>query len=170
MDVILAEGKHTRLISRDGWEFVQRTNITGIVVIVAVTNEEKLLIVEQYRAPVAARVLELPAGLAGDITGQEDEGLALAAQRELVEETGFVAQKMERLLEGPISAGLSDEVITLFRATGLRQVGPGGGDSNEDITVHEVPLDCAAQWLREANARGVLVDPKVLAGLYYGGR
>ena len=62
----IGTGRFLRLLSRDGWEYVERPNIRGIAVIVAVTDDAKLLLVEQYRASVDRRVISLPAGLVGD--------------------------------------------------------------------------------------------------------
>ena len=118
---ILAQGRHLRFVSRDGWEFAERPHVTGIVVIVAVTPEDKLILVEQYRPPVGRRVLELPAGLAGDIDGAEDEDLSEAARRELLEETGYQAKSFVRLCEGPSSAGICSEVLTFFRRRDSRK-------------------------------------------------
>ncbi|HEX4000846.1 MAG TPA: hypothetical protein VHX65_20025, partial [Pirellulales bacterium] len=63
----LASGKYLRLLAQAHWEFAERVNATGAVVIVAMTDERKLLLVEQYRIPVGCRVIELPAGLVGDV-------------------------------------------------------------------------------------------------------
>lgn len=166
---IVAAGRFLRLVSCDGWEYVERANATGVVAIVAVTDEGRLLLTEQYRKPVDCRVADLPAGLAGDVAGEADEDLAEAAQRELQEEVGYAAESMRYLFRGPSSAGLTSEVITFYRASGLRRVGPGGGDASEDILVHEVPLDEFDDWVAAAVQRGVAIDPKVLAGLYFAG-
>src|SRR5580704_13589060 len=87
----LFEGKHIRMVARGDWEYAERKNVTGIVAIIAVTAEGKLLLVEQYRPPLGKTVIELPAGLAGDIAGQEGEAMVTAARRELLEETGYEA-------------------------------------------------------------------------------
>ena len=68
---------------------------------------------------------------------------------------------------GPTSPGLTSEEIVIYRATGLRRVGPGGGLESESITVHEVPLAGAEAWLREREAAGLRIDLKVYAGLYF---
>src|SRR5437763_3303193 len=138
---LVYEGKHVRLVRRGTWEYVTRKKTTGIVGIIAVTEEGKLLLVEQPRAPIGVNVVELPAGLAGDVAGQEAEELANAAHRELLEETGYAAEKMEFLADGTASAGITDEIISLFRATGLRKVGAGEGDGSEQITLHEIEVD-----------------------------
>jgi ADP-ribose pyrophosphatase len=163
---VLAQGKYLTLVDDKGWEFVTRHNITGIVVLVAVTEAREVVLVEQYRAPVGRRVIELPAGLVGDVPGQENESLAVAAHRELVEETGFEARDMVELGAGPIAVGVSDEVVTFFEARGLRRVGDGGGDHTEDIQVHIVLLARLETFLAEQRALGRAVDPKIFAGLY----
>src|SRR4051812_6198116 len=82
----LADAKHIRLVRRGRWEFVTRKGVCGIVGIVAVTEDGKMILIEQERVPVNARVIEIPAGLAGDMAGHETEDLAVAAERELLEE------------------------------------------------------------------------------------
>lgn len=166
----LYTGKFLALVKEGHWEYADRTNATGAAIIVAVTEEQKLLLVEQYRIPVHARTIEMPAGIIGDEPGSSDEAQAGAARRELIEETGYEAGQIEALTHGPASSGLTSETVTLFRATKLRRVGAGGGVAHEDIIVHEVPLSEVHEWL-EAKARaGVLVDPKVYAGLYFIGK
>lgn len=166
----LHAGRHLRLVVRRGWEFVERPGVRGIVVLVAVTPEGRLLLVEQRREPVDADVLELPAGLAGDAGSPADEPLEEAARRELVEETGWDAASLERLTAGPPSAGVTSEVVTFFRARGLVRTGPGGGVEGEAIRVREVPLGEAGEYLRAREAEGTLVDPKVWAGLWFATR
>jgi len=160
---VLGRGRHLLLVRRDGWEFVDRTDITGIVVVLPVTDEDEVVLVEQFRPPVAARVVDFPAGLCGD---QGDEPLETAARRELEEETGFRAERMERVTEAAPSPGMSTEVVTFFRALGLEKVGPGGGDASEEIEVFLVPRARVAGWIEERRAHGVLVDAKLYAGLY----
>jgi ADP-ribose pyrophosphatase len=163
----LGEGRHIRLRVDGGWEYAERLGITGIVVIVAVTPDGKLLLVEQFRQPVGARVIELPAGLAGDTPEARGEPLEEAARRELLEETGYRADRFEPLADGPPSPGMTTEQLTLFRAEGLTRVGPGGGDAHEEIQIHEVELSRVESWLRERQRDGRLVDVKVYAGLYF---
>lgn len=163
---VLHEGEFLRLLRRRHWEYVERTNAHGVAVIVAITDKDELLLVEQYRWPLERPVIELPAGLVGDVG--EDETLLAAAQRELEEETGYRAARMSELASGPTTAGLSNEITTFCRASGLVRVGPGGGDDTETITVHPVPLAGLRGWL-DAQSMRAAVDPKLYAGLWLAG-
>jgi len=153
---------------RDRWEYAFRTNATGVVVLVPVTDSGELVLVEQYRIPVRSRVIELPAGLVGD-SGDAGEDMRTAAQRELIEETGYRAGYFEELLTCPSTPGMSDEVVSIFYAGELEKVGPGGGDGSERITVHRMPLSSATEWLEDRMAEGIMVDPKIYAGLFWAG-
>ena len=164
---LLYEGLHLKLQQRNGWEYVTRRNLSGIVAVLAVTLDEKILLVEQYRPPLHCNVIEIPSGLVGDIAGSENEAFAEAAQRELFEETGYRADSMEKLMEGPVSAGLSTEIITFFCASGLKKEGIGGGDSTENIRLHEVPLNNINDWLNKRQHEGILIDCKIYAALFF---
>lgn len=164
---ILAEGRHLRLVRRGGWEFVERTRVSGIVAIIAITDDQRLVLIEQHREPLRRRVIEVPAGLGGDGPGIENEALTAAAQRELREETGYAAAAFDFLFDGPPSAGLSTELVTFYRARGLRKISAGGGAGGEDIIVHAVSLSEVERFLAAAVARGALIDPKVYTALYF---
>lgn len=163
----LHSGRHLSLVRRGHWEFATRHAATGVVALVAVTDDDKVLLVEQFRPPIGRRVIELPAGLAGDIAGAESELLETAARRELHEETGYEAQHVRLLTEGPSSAGLTDEMITFFLMTGLIKTGDGGGDASEEIVVHEVPLAKLPDWLEVRRSAGSAIDPKIFVGLFW---
>ena len=165
-DIIRYQGRYLSLLERDGWEFASRSNATGVVVIIAVTDEREIVLVEQYRKPVGSNVIELPAGLVGDLDDSLETTL-VAAARELEEETGFEAAHMKILMESPSSAGMSDEIITFVLASGLSRTGPGGGDDSEDIRVHTVPLGLVDGWLQEQTDLGKPMDPKIFAALYW---
>jgi ADP-ribose pyrophosphatase len=164
---IIAKGKFVNFVTRHGWEYVERADISGIVGIVAVTDGGKLVLVEQFRPPMNASVIELPAGLAGDSAATAGEPLVNAARRELLEETGYSCREMIELATGASSAGITDELITLFRAVGLTKTGLGEGDGHEKITLHEVPLGEVAAWLAGQVRGGKRVDMKVYSGLYF---
>ncbi|HHZ23143.1 TPA: NUDIX hydrolase [Xanthomonas vasicola pv. zeae] len=162
---VVYEGKYQRMVVRGTWEYSERVHAGGLAaIIVAVTPEDAMLFVEQFRVPLQARTIEMPAGLVGDV--HADESIELSAIRELEEETGWTAEHAEVLMIGPTSAGASSEKIAFVRATGLRKVGAGGGDASEDITVHEIPLTQVGAWLVQKMAEGYQMDPKLWAGLY----
>ena len=160
-------GKYIKVVNQNGWEYVKRVNCSGIAVIVALTEKSEVLLVEQFRIPVNNNVIEFPAGLVGDLKESPDELIETAAQRELIEETGFKAEKIEFLMKGPPSAGLSSEILTFFKATGLKKIGEGGGDHTESITLYKIPITGVDNFLSSKIKEGVLVDPKVYAGLYF---
>ena len=167
---VVAEGRFLRFVVRNGWEYVERRKVSGIVVLVAATHRGNLLLVTQPREPVGGPVVELPAGLAGDEDGLEGESLASAARRELLEETGFEADRVEPVLSGPPSAGVSNEVVTLYWAPDCVRTARGGGVGAEKIRVHAIPLRRAEEWLALMQRLGYQVDPKVLAGLHVAAR
>ncbi len=138
------------------WEAVERVGIGGIVVMVAVTPRNSVLLERQFRPPLGRDVIELPAGLV-----DPGEAMEAAARRELIEETGWSAQEVRFLAEGPMSTGASTEIIRTYLCTGLEHVGKSGGDDNEIIEVIEVPLEGVGAYLNEARLQGLLVDLKV---------
>jgi ADP-ribose pyrophosphatase len=164
---LIAEGKWLRLLRRGRWEFAQRTVGGTAALIVAVTTEGELVLIEQVRPPIAARTIELPAGLIGDIVGSENEAPEIAAARELEEETGYSATRMELIASGTSSAGLSDERLLMFLAHGITKVGKGGGVEHEDIRVHLVPIADVPGWLVIKQGEGLVVDMKVWSALYF---
>ncbi len=165
-DIIRYRGRFLSLVEREHWEFVTRPNAHAVVVLIATTPQREIVLVEQYRRPVDARVIELPAGLVGD-TGDPEEPVLEAARRELIEETGFRAGSLQLVMECPTSSGMTDEVISFVRADDLERIGPGGGDASEDIEVHVVALDAADDWLAARHAAGVPLDPKIFTALYW---
>ena len=164
MKEIVCKGKFINMAKDGKWEFCERVNATPAAMIFACTPEGRVLLVEEFRPPVGRRCLCFPAGLVGD---ESPESAAAAATRELEEETGYTAERMEFLFTGPSSPGLSSEMISFFRASGLSRVSQGGGVEGEDITVHEVPMDSIDSWLAQKEGEGVLIDARIYAGIYF---
>ena len=161
----LYEGEWLRLVRIGHWEACERTHGQGMaVIVIAVTPADEVLFVEQYRIPLGARTIEMPAGLVGDDHAQDT--LVDAARRELIEETGWSPGKVDVLLIGPTSSGMSNERIAFVRARDLTRVGAGGGVAGEDITVHAVPRQQAPAWLMQKQAEGFELDLKLWAGLW----
>ena len=165
----LGAGRFLRLVAADHWEYIERIKGSGVVAVAAVTEDGRLLLVEQHRVPVGGPVIELPAGLCGDDAGASEEPLAEAACRELLEETGYEApggpESLEQLFTVPSSAGLTSEVVTIFGARGVRKVAEGGGVDGENIVVHAPPIGEVAGWLLARSRAGILIDPKVFIGI-----
>ena len=160
-------GRFIAVEQQGPWEYAVRTRGIGAAVILAIDDghvgdarDRHVLLVEQYRVPIGARCLELPAGLVGD--EQAGEPIETAAARELEEETGYRAAKIESVGLFYSSPGMTSEAFTLIRATGLTRVGAGGGIDGEDITVHRVALADVATFVAGRRAAGVAVDTKML--------
>ena len=162
---ILYEGPWLRMVRRGRWEYAERTHGNGMaVIIIAVTPDDEVLFVEQFRVPLGRRTIEMPAGLVGD--DHANDTLEAAAHRELIEETGWQPARLDVLLVGPTSSGMSSERIAFVRALDLTRVGEGGGVDNEDITVHTVQRSQAPAWLMRKQAEGFELDLKLWAGLW----
>jgi ADP-ribose pyrophosphatase len=156
---VMWAGRFITAKKRGRWEYVGRANGIGAAVIVAV-DDGHVLLVEQYRVPLARNCIELPAGLVGDDAA--GEAAAVAATRELEEETGYRAGTMVSLGEYHSSPGMVSESFTLFRAGTLVKVGDGGGVPGEDIVVHRVKLAEVAAFIADQRAAGKAVDVKLL--------
>jgi ADP-ribose pyrophosphatase len=164
---VLFEGRHMRFLRRRGWEYLEHRTAPEAAMIVAITPDDEIVLAEEFRLPMNAPVLSLPAGLIGD-EGPEDA--MDAARRELQEETGFSAPALEVLAKGPGSAGQSSEMITFFLARGAVRSGEQAAHDVGKIRVHVVPIAALPGWARAREAEGAVVDPKIWAGLYLAGR
>jgi len=151
------EGKHINVFERDGWEYAERKSAKEAVAIIAVADG-KLILTEQYRRPVDARVIDLPAGLIEKHDAEE------TAKRELEEETGYVCDRVEPVIKAPTSPGITSEIVQYYRAINPRKTGKGGGVGGEDITVHAIAAGELEQWLGKQRS---LVDAKVWTALYF---
>jgi ADP-ribose pyrophosphatase len=161
---VMWAGKYVRVLKRDKWEYASRANNISAVVILA-QYEGQVILVDQPRVPPDCRCIELPAGLVGDLDRNATiEGTAI---KELEEETGFTAQRVERLGEFYASPGMLSEGFTLVRAHGVRRIGEGGGDESEDINVHLVPRDEIPNFIEQKRAEGFGVDVKLLLFLNF---
>jgi ADP-ribose pyrophosphatase len=166
---LLYETRWIQLVRNGHWDFVRRPHAESCVGVLAITPEQEIVLVEQFRIPVQRRVIEIPAGIVGDEEEHRGESLAETAGRELLEETGYRAGKIEKLIDSPTSAGLSSEFIHLYQATGLVKEHDGGGVEGEDIQVHLVPLSGLREWLAAKTEAGVVIDFKIHACLAVAG-
>ena len=161
---VMWEGKFVRALRRDKWEYASRANDIRAVVILA-EHDGKVILVDQPRVAPDCRCLELPAGLVGD----EDPNATVeeTAIKELEEETGFTAERVERLGDFFSSPGMLAEGFTLVRAHGLRKIGDGGGNEHEDINVHLIPRADIPNFIEQKRAEGYGIDVKLLIFMNY---
>jgi ADP-ribose pyrophosphatase len=150
------QGQYIRVLTRGGWEYVERCKGQGAVVILA-EHDGQIILVEQSRVPLGGRIcLELPAGLVGD---EDDKSVEETAVKELEEETGFTAASIERLGQFFSSPGMVAEGFELVRAHGVR---PCGTPVEEGIVVHLVERERIAEFVAERRARDIAIDVKLL--------
>ncbi|MEV4667821.1 NUDIX hydrolase [Microbacterium sp. LWO12-1.2] len=134
---------------------------TGAVAIVALDEQERVLLIQQYRHPIRHRDWELPAGLL-DIAGEEP---LAAARRELAEEADLVAAHWEPLVSSWTTPGGNDELIHVFLATGVSAAPAAHAreDEEADIRVEWVPLDAAVDAVLAGRMRNGILSLGVLA-------
>jgi ADP-ribose pyrophosphatase len=138
------------------WEAVERVGCDCIVGLVPFTEDGAVILIRQFRPPLNRAVIELPAGLCEPGEHPED-----AAKRELTEETGYSAGELHFLAEGPLSSGISSEMLTVYLAKALSYVGIGARDETEDIEVLKVPLSNVSEELERLRGDGSYVDLKI---------
>jgi ADP-ribose pyrophosphatase len=162
---VMWEGKFITAKTRGRWEYVGRAHGIRAAAIIALDVDpdgtRHVILVSQYRVPLSRFSLEIPAGLVGDDAGSEGEDATAAAARELEEETGYRAGKLEVLGEFYSSPGMVSECFTLLKATGLTRVGEGGGLPDENITVHRVRLRDLTRFVAEWRRAGHAVDVRI---------
>lgn len=156
---IMWQGRFITAKRRGKWEYVGRARGIKAAVILAV-EDDHVLLVEQYRVPLGANCIELPAGLIGDHDGGEDA--LTSAARELEEETGYLADTFDIIGEFFSSPGMVSESFTLVRATGLTRTSDGGGVDGENIIVHRIALQDLPKFVQTKRDEGCVVDVKLL--------
>lgn len=158
---IVWQGRFITAKTRGRWEYVSRARGIRAAVILAV-EDGHVLLVEQFRVPLGRPCLELPAGLVGDDDSTDGETAEAAASRELEEETGYRASRIDNLGEYYSSPGMVSESFTLLRATGLEKTGEGGGTDGENIIVHRVSLPSLRDFIAHKRTEGTAIDVRLL--------
>lgn len=167
----LWEGRYITAKRRGRWEYVGRARGIRAAAIIAIDEDDDgtrhAILISQYRIPLGRFSLEIPAGLVGDDDGSESEAAIDAAARELEEETGYSAAKLEVLGEFYSSPGMVSECFTLLRATGLTQVTEGGGTEGENINIHRVALCDIDRFVEQWRSAGHAVDVRIALFMNY---
>jgi len=127
----------------------------GAVALVVVDSEDRLILVRQYRRAVDRVLLEIPAG-----TREKGEDAEACARREVQEETGYAAGRVEKLAGFFSAPGFCTEYLDCYLLTDLTE-SPGQADDDENIEVERLTLDEA----REAIRRGEICDAKSICGI-----
>ncbi len=132
----------------------------GAVGVVAYDTKDRILLLQQYRHPVARRLWELPAGLL-DVAG---EPARTAAARELAEEAGLTADRWDTLVDTYTSPGMSDEAIRIYLARGLTDIGrPEGHDEEAELEPEWVALDEAVSRVMQGDITNAMAVAGILA-------
>lgn len=150
-----------RVAYGDGEIVRQYVKHTGAVAIVAIDDDDRVLLIQQYRHPIRHRDWELPAGLL-DVEGEEP---LEAARRELAEEADLVAAHWEPLVSSWTTPGGNDEMIHVFLATGISPASSAHdrADEEADIRVEWVPLADAVEAVLEGRMHNGILTIGVLA-------
>lgn len=146
----------SRFVAPDGHQFTRDVvHHPGAVAVLPLHDDGTVSVVRQFRAPIGTELVEIPAGLR-DVDGED---VAVTAHRELAEEVGLAAEHLAPLGRFHVAAGLTDEVVHLFLATGLSEVeADKQGPEEEAMTVERHPLDELVAMID----RGEVTDAKTI--------
>ncbi|PLT34800.1 NUDIX hydrolase [Bacillus sp. V5-8f] len=121
----------------------------GAVAVIAVTNENKIVMVEQYRKALERSLVEIPAGKL-----EKGEDPVDSACRELEEETGYGCESMQHITSFYTSPGFADEIVHLYFARGIqKKQNAASVDEDEFVEVYELSLEEAEQYMEEGKIR-----------------
>ncbi|MFJ7725474.1 NUDIX hydrolase [Neobacillus sp. NPDC097160] len=149
-DVELPNGKHAKR------EIIKHP---GAVAILAITDDNKIVMVEQYRKALERTIVEIPAGKL-----EKDEEPALCARRELEEETGYECDSLELLTSFYTSPGFADEIVHVYLAKGLtKKENAADLDEDEFVELEELTLEEAEQYVKEQK----IYDAKTIFAVQY---
>jgi ADP-ribose pyrophosphatase len=149
-EVELPNGKHSKR------EIIKHP---GAVAILAVTDNNKIVMVEQFRKALERTIVEIPAGKL-----EKGEDPAACARRELEEETDYVCESLELITSFYSSPGFADEIVHVFLARGLaKKENSAGLDEDEFVNLEELTLDEALQYVKEQK----IYDAKTIFAVQY---
>ncbi|WP_251551269.1 NUDIX hydrolase [Neobacillus muris] len=131
----------------------------GAVAILAVTDDNKILMVEQFRKALEKTIVEIPAGKL-----EKGEDPAECARRELEEETGYECKSLERIASFYTSPGFADEIVYVFLASGLsKKENAAGLDEDEFVNLEEITLEETLQYVEQQK----IYDAKTIYAIQY---
>lgn len=167
-DYLIHEGKFLNFRSVNEYEYVERKNRQDVVFIVAITENDELVMILNTRPPLGRPSLEFPAGLI-----DKGEHFTTAGVRELKEETGYGGELYETFDAAASLGGLTNEMVysTMFR--NATKISEQDLDENEQIKIVLIPISELFNTIKDYNARNEIVSAKVVAfaqGLKIGGR
>ncbi|CZR96544.1 MULTISPECIES: NUDIX hydrolase [unclassified Clostridioides] len=142
-------------IPGQGYQKRELVEVGGAVGIVAVTDDNKIVLVKQFRKPIEKPIFEIPAGKL-----EKNESPKECAERELKEETGYSAKNIKLIHKFFTSAGFSNEIMFVYLATGLTP-GENNLDADEFLDVYEVELEEAYNMV----LKNEIEDAKTSIGL-----
>lgn len=149
-DVELPNGKHSKR------EIIKHP---GAVAILAITDDKKIVMVEQYRKALERTIVEIPAGKL-----EKDEEPVLCARRELEEETGYECANLEWLTSFYTSPGFADEIVHVFLAKGLtKKENSAPLDEDEFVNLEELTLEESLRYIKEQK----IYDAKTIFAVQY---
>ncbi len=168
--------KKTQSPSGHSWFYAHRPNVSGVVAIVPVLHTvhgSEIIFIETMRPPVYAEhvaetCIELPAGLVGDEI--KNETIEDAIRKELLEETGYMADKIEIVAKNVISSGgCVSEALTIAKAD-IRediQIQKPSDDGGVIVKIYKIQLKNVHKWLKEQEGQGKAISSFLYAGLYF---
>jgi len=131
----------------------------GAVAVIAITEEGKLVVVEQYRKALEKAIVEIPAGKL-----EKDEDPALCARRELEEETGYGCKEMKLISSFYTSPGFADEIVHVYLASGLYKIENAAElDEDEFVNLMEITMEEAQSLITEQK----IFDAKTMYAVQY---
>ncbi|MDE5052072.1 NUDIX hydrolase [Niallia taxi] len=131
----------------------------GAVAVIAITEDDKLVVVEQYRKAFEKAIIEIPAGKL-----EKDEEPAVCASRELEEETGYGCKNLEHITSFYTSPGFADELVHIYLAKGLyKKEDAAGLDEDEFVNLMEISLEEALVLIKEQK----ILDAKTMYAVQY---
>lgn len=129
----------------------------GAVAIIAKTDDDKYLFVRQFRKPLEKTIVEIPAGKL-----EKGEDPKETAKRELFEETGYIADKLEYIISFYTSPGFANEIIHLYEASNLKE-GKPHTEEDEFVDVLKLSLEEAKELIKKKE----IIDAKTLYAIQY---